>query len=113
MPTKVQIKKGASQKIRESNLSPSQARRIKKAIAELDSVELEKLQKNWRVRKLKIPNLQNVYSFRAGISARILFTPIDDHILIHDIVTVGKKQKIKSIMSKTSDVNPSPSKKTL
>lgn len=99
MVKKVKIKKGASHLIKSSTISSKQAEKIFKAIVELQNTDLSVLQKTGKVRKLKIQDLSNIYTFRAGISERILFTPIDNKIMIHDIIDVRRNKSMISLIS--------------
>ena len=98
MRNSVKIKKGASRAMKTSEISSRKAEKISKAILELQSTSLADLQKMGKVRKLKIQNLSNVFTFRVGLSERILFTPVDDKIMIHDIIDVRNSKSIKSFI---------------
>ena len=56
-----------------------------------------------KVRKLRIQDISNIYAFRVGMSERILFTPIDDKIMIHDIVDVRNNKSMVSLISSEED----------
>lgn len=99
MINKMRIKKGSSRLIKSSNISSKQAQKISKAIMELQNTQLQLLQKTGKIKKLKLPNLSNVYSFRAGMSERIIFSQVDDKLVIHDIVDVRNNKSIISLIS--------------
>lgn len=103
MANKVKVKKGTSRSIRSSTISSRQAQKISKAIVELQNTDLHILQKMGKVRKLRIQDISNIYAFRVGMSERILFTPIDDKIMIHDIVDVRNNKSMVSLISSEED----------
>ena len=100
MTIKAIIKKGASKGLKSSNISSRQAQKLSKAILELQSTELQQLQKMGKVRKINVPNAENVYAFRAGLSERILFSSVDGKVMIHDIVDVKNDNSVKSFIFK-------------
>ncbi|MBP5428794.1 MAG: hypothetical protein J6Z04_05880 [Clostridia bacterium] len=111
MPTKVQIKKETAQKIKKANHSLRYAHKIKKAIVELNTIELPKLQKMGKVRKIDLPNAKSIYSFRLGMNERLLFSSIDNQILIHEIVDVKDIQSMGLLSMEKNDGSPPALKK--
>ncbi len=99
MINKVKIKKGASRLIKSSTISSRQAQKISKAIIELQNTDLHVLQKMGKVRKLRVQDPSNIYAFRAGMSERIIFTPVENKIMIHDIVDVRDKKSMISLIA--------------
>lgn len=94
---KVVLAKGFSKRAKSSISSASQARRISKAITMLQDYRLNDLIKSGKVKELSV--VENTYMFRSGFCERIIFSLIDqDKIVIQDIISISKDNKIKSMM---------------
>lgn len=103
MSTKTIIKKGASKQIKSANISPRQAQKISKALRELQSIELPKLTKMGKVKKMNVPYSENLYMYRAGMNERVLFTTAPGTVIIHDIVDVKNEKSIKALLATQDD----------
>lgn len=99
MLNKVKFRKGSSRSMRSSAISSKQAQKIARAISELQNTDIRVLQKTGKVVKLRIPNASEIYAFRVGMSERILFTPVENQIMVHDIVDVRNGKSMISLIS--------------
>ena len=91
------FRKGAAKCMKSSITSPKQAKRLAKAILELQNCSLNELQRKGKVRKLNVAN-SDIYVFRVGLSERIVFSQLEDKNIVHDIVDVKKGHSIKSLL---------------
>ena len=101
MLNKVKFRKGASRSMRSSTISSKQAQKISRAIAELQNTDIRVLQKTGRVVKLRTPNISEIYAFRVGTSERILFTPVENQIVVHDIIDIRNGKSMVSLIPYT------------
>lgn len=76
--------------IKKSKMSPFRARRLKRAIINISSSNIENLCKSGRVKKLKIQGYEDLYAYRVSSSERIVFSLINGQKIIHDIVDTNK-----------------------
>ena len=97
MARQVMLKKGSANRIRYSITSYSQAKRISNAIKSLQRLPLDELEQRGLVKKLKVAGRNDVYSFHVGLKERIVFSPIGDKYVIHDIVDL-KGRPAKSLI---------------
>ena len=94
------FKKGSAHRIRVAVTSPAQARRLSRAIRYLQRYPLSVLIKNGMVKKLKAAGKDNVYAFSAGAKERIVFSPVNNKIVIHDIVDLSDGHSVRSLLRK-------------
>lgn len=80
------FKKSLTKKIKKSKVSPYKARRLKRAIIEIDTIPVDDLCKTGRATKLKVAGQDNLYAYRLSSSGRILFSLIDGKKIVYDIV---------------------------
>lgn len=86
---KMVFNKGILSGIKKSRFSPLQARRLKKAIVDINSSSIESLCKSGRVKKLQNHGQKNLYSYRVSSSERILFSATGEQTIVHDIVNTN------------------------
>lgn len=95
MPGRVLLKKGVWKIIKSSKMTSRQAQKISDALIALESKPLSQLIESGKVKKLKIPNYDNIYAFRIGISERIIFSPSNGENIVHDIVDIKGNKLVK------------------
>lgn len=82
------FEKSVVSEIKNSNMNSIKAKRINRAIVNLDSSSLESLCRAGRVRKMNIKDKNNLYLYRINNRERIVFSVIDGKKVIHDIIDV-------------------------
>ena len=92
------LNKNVTKKIKQSTVSPHQARTLKRAIIEIDTTPVEELCKTGRAAKLRVAGHNNLYAYRLSSSNRILFSQMGGKKIIHDIVnTNSMKQQAHAV----------------
>ena len=94
MMAKIIFGKGAAKTVKSTVSSSLQARRLARALVDLQSNSLEDLQRAGKVKKLRVVGNNNVYVFRIGPSERIIFSPIHGENIIHDVIDMRKNRSI-------------------
>ena len=97
MASKTLLKKGSAKGIRSSITSSAQAKRLARAILELQNYSITELQKRGKVRKLNVAG-GNVYTYRVGVSERIIFSPMEGKNIVHDIVDIRNDKSMRSLL---------------
>ena len=90
MMSKVVFDKKIVAGIKQSKISPFQARRLKKAIVDINSSTIESLCKSGRVKKLHVQGQKDLYAYRVSGSDRIVFSATENQKVVHDIVNTNK-----------------------
>lgn len=76
-------------KIKSSKMSPSKARKFRRAIATIDATSIENMCKTGKAKKIQVAGQPgNVYMFRAGNKERIIFSVENEKKFIQDLVDV-------------------------
>lgn len=83
---KVLLSVAAKQKIANTHLTAIQTKRLKKAIVHIEDTPISQLCQSGVVHKLQVPGVEDLYSYRTGLSKRILFSSSKDGAMIHDII---------------------------
>lgn len=98
MDDQAMLKKGSAKRMRVTVTSSAQARRISRALQILQRVSLSELEQRKLVKKMSVASRGDIYAFRAGPKERIVFSPRDGKILIHDIIDFSDRHSAKSLL---------------
>lgn len=92
------LEKGSSRRMKITVKSPAQARRLSIALQSLQHTPLEELKQRKMIRKLRVEGRDDVYTLRVGPKERIIFSPTDNKIFIHDIVFLNSQNSVISLI---------------
>ena len=98
MSQTVYTTKGFSKKLRSSVHSTRLAQKLSIALNELQKLDINQIDKSVKIHKVHTANNKDLYFYRVDRSRRILFSIVDDRVVVCDVIDISRKTDIRSLI---------------
>lgn len=97
--------KGFSKKIRSSVHSTRLAQKLSIALHELQELDVQQIDRSPKVHKVHTTNKIDLYFYRVDRSRRILFSIVENAIVVCDIIDISRKADVRSLLLKSQQID--------